>query len=223
LVTSWHPDEAAALKKVEEEKLMNSSSERWYRLEVPPGTRSLLLPKHDLVESAYLNGREVKAVAGRIAYPNLGFLSPVVLALKIPGGEKLTTPLSFESGETAYHLGCWTGTGLTYYAGSASYEKVFELARDLEKQEVVLDCGSVGVVAEVWLNEQKVGERIWEPFSINVTRFLRPGANRLKIVVTNTSDALRTNPDKMQVIDMNGLLGPVRLIPYRKTQFTIAL
>jgi hypothetical protein len=81
----------------------------------------------------------------------------------------------------------------------------------------------VGVVAEVWLNEQKVGERIWEPFSINVTRFLRPGANRLKIVVTNTSDALRTNPDRMQVIDMNGLLGPVRLIPYRKTQFTIAL
>lgn len=223
LVTFWQPDEAEALKKLEEEKLMNSSSERWYRLEVPPGTRSFLLPKRDLIESAYLNGREVKPVAGRIEYPNLSFGSCAVLTLKIPGGAKLTTPLSFESGETTYHLGCWTGTGLTYYAGSASYEKVFELAPDLEKQQVVLDCGSVGVVAEVWLNEQKVGERIWEPFSINVTRFLRPGANRLKIVVTNTSDALRTNPDRMQVIDMNGLLGPVRLIPYRKTQFTIPL
>lgn len=223
LENCWKPDDSSALKKSHERHLLDKHSERWYRLEVPAGTRSFLLPKRGLIESAYLNGRELRVVHNRLDYANLNSRSSNVLAFKIPGGKELTSPLSFETGETLYHLGCWTGTGLQYYVGSASYEKVFKLATELEKQEVVLDCGSVGVVAEVWLNEQKVDERIWEPFSMNVTRFLRPGENRLKIVVTNTYAPKRTKPAHMHVIDMNGLVGPVRLIPYRKTHFTVRL
>lgn len=221
LVTSWQPNEAKAKKSIEEEELANSNSECWYRLQVPPGTRSWLLPEESLIESAYLNGREVKAIAGRIEYPSLSFSSPVVLAFKIPGGKRLSSPLIFETGTTTYQLGCWTGTGLTWYAGSASYEKVFELASALKNQQIFLDCGSVGVVAEVWLNGKKVGERLWRPFSLDVTKFLKSGGNHLRIIVTNSSDARRTSPEKLSVIDMNGLQGPVRLVPYRKVQFTI--
>jgi hypothetical protein len=221
LVTCWRPDEKEALDRIEEKKLMDNTSERWYRLQVPPGTHCFLLPTGELVKSVYLNGSEIKPIAGKIEYRTLSFPSAAVLAFKIPGAMELTSPLSFETGETTYHLGCWTGTGLTYFVGSASYEKDFELADEFANHDVVLDCGSVGVVAEVWLNEQKVGERLWEPFSLNVTPFLRSGQNRLKIVVTNSSDALRTNPDRLNVLDMNGLLGPVRLIPFRKTQFIV--
>ena len=161
----------------------------------------------------------MKLFSGLIEYPT--FRSPVTLALKLAGGMKITAPLSFKSGETPYHLGCWTGTGLTYYAGSASYEKAFRLAPELQNYDILLDLGSVGVAAEVWVNGEKAGERIWEPFSVEITRFLKPGENRLKITVTNMSDALRTQPDRPQAIDMNGLMGPVRLVPYRKSQFVI--
>jgi hypothetical protein len=71
------------------------------------------------------------------------------------------------------------------------------------------------------VNGEKAEERIWEPFSVEITRFLKPGENQLKIMVTNMSDALRTQPDRLQIIDINGLLGPVRLVPYRNTQFVI--
>jgi hypothetical protein len=53
---------------------MNSSSEGWHRLKAPAGTRALLLPKGDLVEMGYLNGREANIVGGRIAYPDCLFV-----------------------------------------------------------------------------------------------------------------------------------------------------
>jgi hypothetical protein len=89
------------------------------------------------------------------------------------------------------------------------------------------------------LNGKEVGTRLWKPFSVDVTHFLQPGRNHLQIVVTNESDAaMRAVPDfkryleigdlgeiflgynntvlYLDVIDPNGLIGPVRLLPYRE-------
>ncbi len=120
------------------------------------------------------------------------------------------------------------------------YEKTFRLAPELEGKQVMLDCGRVGLTAEIWLNGKKVGERIWEPFLLNVTDFLQPGENQLKIEVAN-SDASRhaipdfkryleiedgsfeQQPPYMDVIDMNGLMGPVRLLPYWQVHLAVDL
>lgn len=49
----------------------------------------------------------------------------------------------------------------------------------------MLDCGKVGVVADVWINSKFVGTRVWEPYRFDLTQFAHPGTNALKIVVAN--------------------------------------
>ena len=74
-----------------------------------------------------------------------------------------------------------------------------------------------------------------------MTKFLKPGRNQLRIVVTNASDAaVRAIPDFKRYlelqelsgtflsyappytdsIDLNGLIGPVRLVPYREVKLS---
>lgn len=47
-----------------------------------------------------------------------------------------------------------------------------------------IDLGTVRHVAEVWLNGRPAGTRCWPPYRLPLT--LQPGANRLRVVVTNT-------------------------------------
>jgi hypothetical protein len=207
LVANWSRSDSDVANMAEEAKDSAENFERWYRIEVPAGTRAGLLPKVPPVQAVYLNGREVKPVSGRIEYSILDFRQTAVLALKVKATDEVMSPIVFESGGTDYQLGSWTRTGLTYYAGSAAYEKTFRLSPELTGKQVILDCGRVGVAADVWLNGRKVAERIWRPFAANVTNLLRPGDNQLKIVVTNASDAaLRGIPDFHEVPGNRGCL-----------------
>ena len=202
-------------------------------MEVPAGTTALLLPQRPALLAAYLNGERITPQNGRIQFPALNFRERPVLALQMKGAGELNEFLRFESGETEYHLGSWTETGLTHYTGNAAYERDFELAPQLRGNQILLDCGQVGVAAEVFLNGQKAGTRLWTPFSIDVTTFLKPGKNHLRIVVTNASDAaMRAAPDLksyqeigrpvpyLDSIDINGLIGPVQLVPIREVKMS---
>jgi hypothetical protein len=86
--------------------------------------------------------------------------------------------------------------------------------------------------AVVYVNDQRAGAVWCPPYALDVTRFLRPGENRIKIVVANLAlnyMAGRRLPDyrllnlrygeRFQAQDMDkvqpataGLLGPIRLI-----------
>ena len=121
------------------------------------------------------------------------------------------------TGYSLYRVGSWTNTGLANYSGSASYEKDFELPPEFKGKRIYLDCGEVGVTAEVWVNEQRVGERVWKPFRFDITREARIGTNRLRIEVSNTEANARAVANHRQLLDnieLNGLLGPVRILPY---------
>ena len=89
------------------------------------------------------------------------------------------------------------------------------------------------MTAELWVNDKKVGERLWLPYRFDVTESLHPGENRLKIILNNTDSPRRAEADPrryierkllpgggavvyMDVLSLNGLLGPVQLIPYEK-------
>ena len=81
----------------------------------------------------------------------------------------------------------------------------------------MLDCGDVGVVAQVLVNGQSAGVRVWLPFRFDIGKLVRPGKNTIRIVVTNAMDserAVENHADKLDQIKLNGLLGPVRIIPY---------
>jgi hypothetical protein len=96
----------------------------------------------------------------------------------------------------------------------------------------------VGVTAEVWVNEKRVGERVWKPYRLDITQYLHPGENSLKVLVTNSDANRRAEADPMRymerkllpgggavvymdLLSVNGLLGPVELVPYEKMEVHI--
>jgi len=143
-----------------------------------------------------------------------------------------------------------------YYAGKVAYDKTVELAaHDLGKgARLLLDFGPctpvpepdplpefnmraylespVREAAEIYVNGERAGVVWHPPYTIDVTRFLKPGANALRIIVGNTainSLAGRALPDyrllnarygerfvpqgmeNLQPLP-SGILGPLRLI-----------
>jgi hypothetical protein len=153
------------------------------------------------------------------------------------------------------HLRSWTDNESTrYFSGAATYEKEVTVPADFLKVglAVRLDLGEgkpvpeqnlrsgmqtwleppVREAAVVYVNEQRVGSIWCPPYALDVTSFLRPGNNKIRIVVANLAlnyMAGRRLPDyrlltlrygeRFQAQDMDkvqpipsGLLGPIRLV-----------
>ena len=67
------------------------------------------------------------------------------------------------------------------------------------------------------MNGKPAGVRVWKPFTFDVSGLVRPGKNRIAILVTNTMEnerAVENHAGKLERLKSSGLLGPVRLIPY---------
>jgi hypothetical protein len=205
--------------------------ERYYRISIPPGTQALVLPKSPPIRAIYLNGKAVQPKSGRVLFPRLDWEAPNVVALVTNGADELLDYPVFEPGTTPYKLGSWTGTGLASFAGEATYARTFRLDPALAGKHIELDCGEVGVTAEVWVNGKHVDDRVWEPFRFDITSYLQPGENRLRIAVTNTdaNERAEADPERyiqrkalpggravplLETLTLDGLLGPVRLVPY---------
>lgn len=153
------------------------------------------------------------------------------------------------------HLRSWTVDETTrYFSGQATYEKEVTVPESMLQQglAVRLDFGPgqpvpeqaikagmqtwfdppVREAAVVYVNEQRAGAVWCPPYAIDVTSLLRPGANRIRIVVANLAlnyMAGRRLPDyrllnlrygeRFQAQDMDkvqsvpaGLLGPIQLL-----------
>lgn len=162
---------------------------------------------------------------------------------------------------TMSQLLSWTESEETlYFSGLATYEKEFSLPGDFLRDglSVKLDFGEAQPVAEskltngmrtwldgpvrdaavVYVNGSRAGSVWMPPYSVDVTKLLRPGHNRLRIVVGNTALnhlAGRRLPDyrlltlrygdRFQPQDMDkvkplpsGLLGPIRLVVMSRAQ-----
>jgi len=127
-----------------------------------------------------------------------------------------------------------TNPGVRFYSGKARYRTTFNADHDLAGKTLALELGQVKDVglARVALNGTDLGI-VWRPpFRVDVSQAIKPGANRLEIMVVNSwrnrliGDA-KLAPDKrltqtnIKVIEdgrrkweleESGLLGPVRLM-----------
>lgn len=74
-----------------------------------------------------------------------------------------------------------------YYSGTARYTTTFELPQAAadQPQDLLLDLGEVGQIAEVWLNGRPLGSDWMPPYRIELGAAARPGKNQLEIQVTN--------------------------------------
>ena len=190
---------------------------RWYRAMIPPGTIALRIPKTRARVTVYVAGQPQSVANGLVRFPELDATKNNLLALRVANQEEIGNYLQLVSGPVSYRLGCWTPTALANYSGPASYEKDFSLPPEYQGKRLLLDLGEVGVTAEVWVNGKRIGERAWKPFRLDITDAVRPGANRLKIVVRNTeanARAVENHRPLLKNIKLNGLHGPVRILPY---------
>ena len=123
--------------------------------------------------------------------------------------------------------------GIKYFSGTATYEKSVHISAERlqEDRRVWLDLGQVEQLAEVTVNGTSLGVLWKEPFKVDITDVVNPGANHVQVKVTNCwknrilgdwkvpSDQKITwtlypfyHDDKEAPLMESGLLGPVRLL-----------
>lgn len=143
-------------------------------------------------------------------------------------------------------LESWTVDPSTrYFSGTASYSATFRVPESYlgPGKLVWLDLGEVRDAARVWTNGKLAGDAWQKPFRFEISRWLRPGPNQLKIAVANLlintllgqpppdytelkaaygdrfpyPEDWKLNPEPWPA----GLLGPVRLVPGLRLKFPI--
>ena len=152
--------------------------------------------------------------------------------LVIAGEWKLEFPKGRGAPEsvTMDKLTDWTESpdpGVKYFSGTAIYRKTVEIS--VSPETLFLDLGTVREVAEVKINGKDAGILWKQPYRVNVAPFLKRGANKLEISVTNlwnnrivgdlqsdededfTSTNLRNKFSAETPLLPSGLIGPVKL------------
>ena len=195
-----------------------SEEMRFYRMEVPPGCVAVVPPVLHNSYRMLLNGREL-SVKGDSPIDIRASLKEERNVLVIIGrkNDPLVSPIQFVTGETAFSLKSWTLTGLANFSGTAVYTNTFSLPDNYSDKRVMLDLGRVSSVADVFVNGEHAGALVWRPYRLDISNLLKPGKNELRILVTNTEAnqrAVGTSRHILPAIDISGMEGPVRLVPY---------
>jgi hypothetical protein len=194
----------------------------WYRFSAPPGLRSMTMAVRGKVQ-AWVDG---KTVAGADCKEGLVFALPkpvgamAKVALRIEqqrgcyGGEALPMPITLDCEVGWMPAGDWANAGvLECYSGGAWYRRTISLTPQQAGSQVTLDLGNVAATAEVHVNGQLAGIRIAPPWRMDVSRHLRPGENRIEVLVYNTlTNHYLTIPTGYRGSAASGLLGPVSLV-----------
>jgi hypothetical protein len=203
----------------------------WYRFKAPPGTQTILLTAHGSVR-CWINGQETP---GKSQPPHDGanpasyrfdLPTPIsresIVALRIEqtrglyAGAAVPEPISFECTQGAILAGDWSKLeSLECYSGGLWYRKTLTLDPAQLKGPVTLDLGRVVSSAEVLVNGQSAGVRVAPPWRWDLTTVLKPGPNKLEILIYNTlANHYQTTPTRYRGNPTSGLLGPVTLQLY---------
>jgi len=156
--------------------------------------------------------------------------------VNFPKGWAAPTETTFD------RLMSWTDSpedGIKYFSGSATYHKDLHIpAAYLQScEQMMLDLGQVGCVADVSINGKSLGTLWKSPYAIDIKPHVRPGQNTLTVKVTNTwsnrmlgdqrlpreqkycytnmSDFHRYSWNSFRMVD-SGLIGPVKIHPVVK-------
>ena len=190
----------------------------WYRFTAPPGLRGMTIITPGKVR-AWANGRELTVVqreAGVNEAAAFGEAGAVRVALRIEqprgsyGGAALPEPIALHCAQGTITLGDWSQIdGLRSYSGGAWYRKTVILPA---AEQVVLNLGNVVASAEVRVNGKPAGTRVAPPWTVDISNLVKPGENRLEVLVYNTlANHYTTIPTQYRGSTLSGLLGPVQL------------
>lgn len=115
---------------------------------------------------------------------------------------------------------------IRYYSGTAIYRNSFTLDKIPEGENIIIDLGKVGVMAEVKVNGLFAGGVWTSPWTTDITEMVKQGENLLEIEVVNNwinrliGDSMLPEKERMTWLNENparpgdplqpsGLMGPV--------------
>ena len=91
---------------------------------------------------------------------------------------------SLESMSGKIRLGPWTEQGYPFYSGTASYTREFCLNAIPKASRLYIE--GVADCVEIYVNGQYAGTRVWAPWELSITPYLKEGINTLTLKVTNS-------------------------------------
>ncbi|MDR1478829.1 MAG: hypothetical protein LBJ00_07800, partial [Planctomycetaceae bacterium] len=146
-------------------------------------------------------------------------------SLEFPAGWGIDEPLTLKE------LKAWKDLDISpegkAFSGTATYTTTFKVDENVAGK-IILDLGEVDMVAEVFVNDQKV-QTLWsKPYQTDIANFTQSGENKLRIEVTSTlfnrliydagqpAEKRKTwtisGPNEKHQLHQTGLLGPVKLL-----------
>ena len=100
--------------------------------------------------------------------------------------------------------------GYELFSGTFSYRSAIDLTDAVK--ETWLDLGQIGDIAEILLDDEPIGIRLWAPYKVCLGRNLKGGTHSLEVKVTNSmANAFEGTQNP------SGLMGPVRIISRTKS------
>jgi len=190
----------------------------WFRFTAPPGLRAMTVTARGSVE-AWADGRPMRA-AGQGRFEAAASLPrATIVALRVVpetgscGAAVFPEPVRLECGPGVTTLGDWSKAGaLECYSGGAWYRRTVALTQEQARSAVAIDLGRVVATAEVRVNGQLAGIRVAPPWRVDISKQVKPGDNRIEVLVLNTlANHYLTIPTRYRGDVTSGLLGPVTL------------
>lgn len=97
--------------------------------------------------------------------------------------------------------------GVRDFSGHMKYETSFDLA---EKGKYILDLGYAGEIAQVYVNGQDAGKKLFPPYEFDISDYAVAGKNKLDIIITNHNGYSRRDYfSAFMLMEASGLIGPV--------------
>jgi hypothetical protein len=166
---------------------------------------------------AFLGGKPMTTTDGRRFVAAEPAVKPTEVKLRIEhqrgfyAGAAFTDYIQLDTGPGSITLGDWSEIdGLRCYSGGAWYRKNITLPA---AKQVTLDLGNVVSSAQVIVNGQQAGVRVAPPWTIDITKFVKPGENRIEVLVLSTAaNHYVTIPTQYRGPITAGLLGPVKFL-----------
>ncbi len=183
----------------------------------------------------------VQTASGRLEHTVTSVPDP----LPVSGPWTLNFGKPLDISEQVSTLQSWTESPKTrYFSGTGEYSTRITIPSSYlgEGKVIWLDLGDVRYAARVWVNGQLAGDAWQPPYRLEISPWLKPGANTLKMNVANLliNCLLGQKPpdySKAKTLDIRlpyprdwevnpepwlaGLLGPVRLVPAVRLRFAL--
>jgi len=154
-------------------------------------------------------------------------LSPATPSIKSASGLQTLTTWNIKAGDVSIAdspLFDWRNNEqLKYRSNESVYTSSFKINKPEAGKKYLLDLGQVYYTASVRVNGAKAGKRIFAPYTLDITKWIKPGDNTIEVQITTTrlngflGEAAKGNPlyvqfkGKENTATPSGLVGPVTI------------